>query len=113
MLPPKLPKKPKRESRWRSQAHCNYIRQHHCSIAGCMALPIEVAHVRIGSGAGVGQRPHDYFAISLCRTHHAEQHNTGEASFEKRYNISMMELADGFAKTSPKASEIRIAKNAG
>jgi hypothetical protein len=28
MLPARIPKKPKRSTRWRSQAHCNFVRSH-------------------------------------------------------------------------------------
>ena len=30
----------------------------------------------------MGRKPSDWFTISLCREHHAEQHTIGEASFE-------------------------------
>lgn len=38
MLPPKVPKKAKRSSRWRSQAHLTFVRKHQCSVAGCLAM---------------------------------------------------------------------------
>ncbi len=105
-LPKRIAKAPKRASRWRSQAHCNFVRSHGC--CACAATTaIEVAHVRLGSGAGMGQRPHDFRTISLCKEHHAEQHRIGEQSFEKRYNIDMAGLADEFASASPRAIEIR------
>lgn len=113
MLPPRIPKKAKRASRWRSQAHCSFVRSHACCVAACSGRPIEVAHVRVGSGAGVGQRPHDYFTVSLCRDHHSEQHRIGERSFEARYAIELSSLAAEFAKHSPKAREIAEARNAG
>jgi hypothetical protein len=65
-----------------------------------------VAHVRIGSFAGIAQKPHDYFTISLCRDHHAEQHRIGERSFETKHGISMSDLAWEFARISPKARDI-------
>lgn len=106
MLPRRIPKSPKRASRWRSQAHCNFVRSHHCCVPLCGGMPIEVAHVRIGSGAGVGQKPDDWNTISLCRACHAEQHRLGEQTFQKRYGIDMAEMAAQFAKASPKAREI-------
>jgi hypothetical protein len=69
-------------------------------------MPIEVAHVRIGSGAGVGQKPDDWNTISLCRYCHAEQHRLGEQTFQKIHGIDMAEMAAQFAKASPKAREI-------
>ncbi len=109
-LPRKIPKPPKRSSRWRSLGHCNFVRSHGCSVPNCDGRPIEVAHVRTGSGAGIGQRPDDWNTISLCLAHHAEQHRIGEASFEKRHGFSMAEKAAEFAKASPKRAEIERIK---
>ena len=53
MLIRKLPKKPKRETRFRSQRHLNHVRSHACVVCDAEA-PIEAAHVRLGSGAGMG-----------------------------------------------------------
>ena len=108
-LPPRLAKKPKRSSRWRSQAHCNFVRSHACSACGATSA-IEVAHVRIGSGAGMGEKPHDWRSVSLCRTCHARQHTIGEPAFWKGRDVEA--LIDAFCKASPKAREIREARNA-
>ena len=111
ILPRRIPKEPKRASRWRSQAHCNFVRSHHCCAPLCGGMPIEVAHVRVGSGAGVGQKPDDWHTISLCSDCHAAQHRIGARAFEKRYGINMAEMAEQFAKASPKRAEIeRIRK---
>jgi hypothetical protein len=110
MLPRRIPRKPKKATRWRSQAHCNDVRQHQCCVPGCDGRPIEVAHVRRGSGAGVGQKPDDWNTISLCREHHSEQHRIGELSFEALHNIDMRELADEFCKHSPRAAQIAAEK---
>lgn len=108
MLPPRLPKKQKRETRWRSQKHCNFIRSHACSVCHATA-PIEVAHVRLGSGAGLGQKPHDYRTVSLCRECHMRQHTLGEATFWADRNVEA--LIDAFCAASPVAREIREARN--
>lgn len=110
-LPRRIPSKAKRSERWRSQAHCTFVRKHECCVPGCGGRPIEVAHVRRGSDGGTGRKPSDYHTISLCRDHHAEQHRLGEVSFEKRHNIDMRGLADTFAIASPRAMQIREAKN--
>jgi len=109
MLPRRIPKPAKRASRWRSQAHCNFVRSHECCIAGCQGRPIEVAHVRGGSGAGVAQKPDDWQSVSLCRDHHAEQHRVGEFTFWKSYFLDGTQprsLIDEFIKASPKRHEI-------
>jgi len=102
-LPARIPKKPKRDSRWRSPAHCNFVRQHACSVCGSMAA-IEVAHVRIGSGAGIGQKPDDWRTVSLCSEHHQHQHNIGEPAFWR--GIDVETLIAAFIKASPKRLEI-------
>jgi len=66
--------------------------------------------VRIGTGAGIGQKPHDFWTISLCHECHATQHRLGESSFEKMANINMKALAEEFAKASPRRMEIMEAK---
>lgn len=108
MLPRRIPKQAKRASRWRSQAHCNFVRSHECSVVGCTDRPIEVAHVRMGSGAGIGQKPDDWRTVSLCRSHHARQHEVGERTFWA--GIDVDGLCNAFAAASPKAAEIRMEK---
>lgn len=110
MLPARIPKKPKRASRWRSQAHCNFVRSHACSVCHSTAA-IEVAHVRNGSGAGMGQKPDDWRTVSLCRECHARQHNVGEATFwENATTADVDALIAAFCKASPKSREILLAK---
>ena len=111
MLPPRIPKKPKRETRWRSQAHCSFVRSHACCACGSTAA-IEVAHVRMGSGAGMGQKPDDWRTVSLCHECHAAQHRHGESTFWHKglSGLDVDALIDAFCKASPKAAEIRRVK---
>ena len=103
MLPPRIPKPAKRASRWRSQAHCNFVRSHACSMCQSTAA-IEVAHVRFGSGAGMGQKPDDFMTVSLCHDCHARQHREGERTFWGAYPLA--DLVEAFIKASPKRHEI-------
>lgn len=103
LLPAKLPKKAKRSTRWRSQAHAAFVRGHACTNCGATA-GIEFAHVRLGSGAGVSQKPDDYNAVSLCRDCHALQHRIGERTFWKDRDIAAIIRA--FIQASPKRREI-------
>lgn len=108
MLPRRIPKPPKRASRWRSQAHCNFVRSHACSACGRTA-GIEVAHVRVGSCTGIGQKPDDWNTVSLCggvTGCHALQHRMGELSFWASYGIDPEALVREFIKASPKRHEI-------
>ena len=115
-LPPRIPKKAKRSSRWRSTAHCNFVRSHACCVCGS-TVAIEVAHVRMGSGAGMGQKPDDWRTVSLCRECHALQHSQGEhtfwsnAWFDRDLKVSPEDLIEAFCKASPKAAEIRAVRN--
>ena len=102
-LPARIPRKAKRATRWRSQAHCNFVRSHACSNCGSMA-GIEVAHVRLGSGAGIGQKPDDWNTVSLCRDCHAKQHSVGERTFWAGRDLDALVWA--FVKASPKRREI-------
>lgn len=89
------------KEKFRFPSHCAWVRGFACSVPGCEEVPIEAAHVRVGTGGGMGHKPHDKWVISLCREHHSEQHRIGESEFERRHCISMMKLAEQFAAKSP------------
>jgi hypothetical protein len=73
-------------------------------------MPIECAHVRLGTDGGFGVKPADHFCISLCRVHHNESHTGGELSFARAYGLDLLELAEEFARKSPDPA---IRQNAG
>jgi len=102
MLPPRLVRNSgKSDAGKRSAGHRAWVRSHMCCVPGCQSVPIECAHVRTGTGAGIGQKPSDKWCISLCRDHHTEQHTVGEASFERAHGIDMKQLAAAFFARSP------------
>lgn len=103
MLPQRIPKKLKRSTRWRSQAHCTFIRNFACSVCGSTA-GVQVAHVRLGSGAGIGQKPSDHRTVSLCRDCHTRQHEVGERTFWQGRDVEALIAA--FCNASPKRREI-------
>jgi hypothetical protein len=106
VLPNRIPKAPKRASRWRSQAHCNFVRSHACTNCGS-TVNIEAAHVRNGSGAGIGTKPDDFRAVSLCGGVdgcHAKQHRVGEKTFWKDRDVEA--IIQAFIHASPKRFEI-------
>jgi hypothetical protein len=113
MLPRRIPKPARRASRWRSQAHLTFVRSHCCSVCGS-STNIEAAHVRIGSGAGIGQKPDDYRAVSLCAGPnsnvdgelgcHNRQHVVGEPTFWKGRDVEALIAA--FIKASPRRHQI-------
>ena len=85
----------------RFPGHCAWVRGHKCSVPGCEDGPIECAHVRSGTDGGMGVKPSDFYTISLCRKHHAEQHRVGEKAFERRYGLDLVEMANSFSSHSP------------
>ena len=112
-LPPRIPKKANRSDRWKSQRHRNYVRSFACSVCKTTA-GIEVAHVRLGSGAGMGRKPDDWRTVSLCggpNGCHAKQHAVGEATFWSQAGQDVEVLIDAFCRTSPVAAEIRKVRN--
>lgn len=100
-LPPRVSRQHKREEPRECPQHRAWVRQHHCSVPNCTRLPIECAHVRVGTDGGMALKPSDKWVVSLCAGHHAEQHRMGEASFSKRYGINLFDLATEFARRSP------------
>ena len=100
-LPPLLPKKPRRSSRVRCEAHLRWIRKHACCVPGCDGTIIEAAHVRVGTDGSMGEKPSDKWAISLCWQHHRISHSHGEMSFESDHNLDLKALAEEFAQRSP------------
>lgn len=87
--------------------HRAWVRRHACSVRGCSRDPIECAHVRIGTDAGIGIKPSDRWTISLCAFHHREQHLLGERRFATRYEIDLRILAAEFARRSPFWSKLK------
>lgn len=100
-LPPRLVRERRPNPSRSCPAHRAWVRRHRCSVPGCLAGPIECAHVRSGTDGGCALKPSDRWTISLCRAHHAEQHRIGEAAFEIRYALDMVALAQVFAQRSP------------
>lgn len=90
------------------QAHRAWVRRHHCSVPECRMLPIECAHVRMGTDGATGLKPSDRWTISLCRQHHTEQHQIGETSFATKYGLDLIELAMAFADCSPHKAQLRL-----
>lgn len=107
-LPARIPKKAKRSSRWTSTRHRTFVAGFACCKCGSIDR-IEAAHVRIGSGAGMGQKPDDWRVVSLCFGCHrgptaAAQHTQGERTFWKGVDYERL-IAD-FIQASPVKKDI-------
>lgn len=81
--------------------HRRWVRAHGCCVPDCLASRVEFAHLRNAANAGTARKPHDAFGVSLCRTHHEEQHRVGMRSFCRKYQIDLWALAAEFARRSP------------
>ena len=114
-LPRLLPAKRKakiervqRQNRPRSRAHLQWVAKHRRCVAGRDITPVQAAHVRNGTYGGTGLKPGDQWTLSLCHTHHGEQHRLGEGTFMALAGLDMREQAIEFAKRSP----VRVIRDA-
>jgi hypothetical protein len=110
-LPKRRQTNSKRKDQKRFPGHCAWVRGHRCSVPGCEEGPIECAHVRSGSNGGMGVKPSDFYSISLCRSHHEEQHRIGEEAFERRYGLVLLQLAEAFSARSPHRDKWQFLRN--
>lgn len=84
----------------RCPRHLAWIRTLPCAIPGCRSKA-QAAHVRMGTGGGMGMKPPDRWSIPLCCVHHYEQHRTGHKAFDAKYGIDLREIAESLARRSP------------
>lgn len=96
---PKLQVNPPPRKVW--PRHRRWVKSHGCCVPHCNASSVDFAHLRSATNAGTGLKPHDGFGVSLCRTHHIEQHTLGTAGFDKKYGIDLWALAAEFVRRSP------------
>jgi hypothetical protein len=101
----RLPKKRERprmgvkdEVRRTFPVHQAFVRRHSCSIPGCARGMIEFHHVLTR-----GARHGDEYGVSLCGGpdgHHAEFHRLGIQSFQRKYTIDLLAIAEAFCKAT-------------
>src|SRR5215469_3659690 len=84
-------RKSKPDLRRRGQ-HLAFVRQLPCVACG-RAAPSEAAHVRTGTGGGVGVKPSDRYTVPLCTVCHAKQHRIGELTFWSTIRIDPVNVA--------------------
>jgi Putative HNHc nuclease len=102
LKPPRMGARVALQTLW--PRHRRWVRAHGCCVPGCPASRIEFAHLRNAANAGMSRKPHDAFGVSLCRTHHDEQHRVGTLSFCRKYQIDLCALAAEFTRRSPDAA---------
>ena len=104
ILPPKRPRPRSGIQRTMPRIwprHRRFVKSHACCVPGCTATKVDFAHIRSAANAGKSQVPYDWFGVSLCRTHHREQHNRGVETFMRTYGIDLWAIAAEFAARSP------------
>lgn len=123
MLPRRTTVRQRRDMRWRSPAHCTWVRGFDCCNCGS-STNVVAAHYRLGSHTGMGQKPDDWLTVPLCDGPnsdingqlgcHKRQHIRGEVSFWNEYaethGQTVDQLLDELSKCSPKGAEIRKVK---
>jgi len=68
-----------------------------CCVPACWREP-ERHHVRTAANSGMGMKPSDKWIVPMCHMHHMEGHKIGWQRFEKRYRISLVEIAKELAQ---------------
>lgn len=64
------------ERRFRDKAHLKFVASQPCLICG--RSPTDAHHLRFAQPRGLGLKVSDEFTVPLCRTHHRDNHNTGD-----------------------------------
>lgn len=67
---------------------------------------IECAHyngddIPSADKGGMGLKAHDRWTWPSCSKHHAESHQIGAESFQKKYGINLKHICEQFQKVSP------------
>lgn len=109
---PEKPKREKRDGRFKSQKHRDWVRKEFGCVMCGSTVGREFAHVRMGSLAGLQRKPDDWRGVVLCATcHRSDQHATSEpdfwARYERRHGQTVWQLIESLCAESPVAREIR------
>ena len=92
-------KKRTREDPFIIPGHGQFVRGNICCVQnGDCNGGIEAHHVRKGipkeDRGGIGKKPHDRWLVALCGYHHAEFHQTGHDTFQKKYGVILLHEAE-------------------
>ena len=91
-IPRTVPRRKPKPNLRRQVHHVAFVRQLPCVACG-KAAPSDAAHVRTGTGGGVGIKPGDRYAVPLCTACHARQHPIGELTFWSALRIDPLNVA--------------------
>lgn len=96
---------PKRSNTKQEREHLSAVAEQGCILCrylGYGPTPAEIHHLR--HGMGMGQRNNNKMIIGLCPEHHrgaAGYHGLGRREFERRYNVTELDLLAMSQKNSP------------
>jgi hypothetical protein len=74
---------------------CHSLRDHRCE------GPVQAAHVRRNTDAGLSAKPSDCWTVPLCHAAHSLQHQIGEQPFERKFGFLLKRWAEHYAAKSP------------
>lgn len=78
--------------RLRDKAHLRFVASQQCLVCG--RRPSDAHHLRFAQPRALGRKTSDEFTVPLCRTHHRENHRTGqETKWWKAQQIDPMQSA--------------------
>lgn len=81
-------------------SYLQWLRGRPCALEGASqgdcGGKIHACHVDYAGDKGMGTKVSDHFSIPMCTCHHAEQHNVGWETFEKRYRFRGVNLAEQY-----------------
>ena len=95
----------RKDAQLRSAAHLQFVRGFTCILFGkdghyCEGKPA-ACHVRTGTDGCLGVKPSDNYTYPACSKAHREQHDIGEAAFERKYGVNLRATADKLWQLSP------------
>lgn len=85
--------------------HLDFLRGLPC--CSCRSMGAQAAHIRIGSHAGIAEKPKDWEAVPLCLKCHALQHQIGEKSFWKNIDAARFLAMELYKDTGKKMRAFR------
>lgn len=89
----------------RFPGHLAWLRGRPCLLEGrhghaCEGR-MEAAHVDHAGGKGVSLKVADFHAVPLCSEAHRLLHDHGHVTWERAFNVNLIEAAKAYAKASP------------
>ncbi len=79
------------------QRHADRVRSLGCCVRGCGRLPIHTHHAKSRGAGGVAKD-----LVNLCWWHHAEYHQIGRLTWQRKYHLDLAAIASWHAFLSHK-----------